>query len=232
MPDKELIIDVISDPHTKHEGIKLPGGDILICAGDISFRGTIKEVMPFLEWFAAQKYQHLILIAGNHDWLFEQAHAIVEEECKRKHITLLNDSGTEIEGIKVYGSPVTPEFHAWAFNRERGEKIKKHWDAIPTDTELLITHGPPHKILDRTYHGEVVGCADLANKIEQTSVKLHVFGHIHEAAGHKYFNSRTYVNASSVDGRYILNNPGYTRVRRGIDGEYLVDIPVPRLFTE
>lgn len=221
MEKKELKIDIISDTHTQHEKIKLPGGDILIHAGDVSYRGTIMEIFSFLEWFGNQKYNYLILVPGNHDWGFEQAFGVFEDECKRRQITLLNDSGVTIEGVKVWGSPVQPEFCDWAFNRKRGVEIKRHWDMIPEDTEILVTHGPPESILDMTFHGEHVGCADLYNKIVQTNIKLHVFGHIHEAAGHKYHDSRTFVNASSVDGRYILNKPGYTRVVKNEDSYFV-----------
>lgn len=221
MEKKELKIDLISDTHMQHDKIQLPGGDILIHAGDMSSSGTIKEIYPFLQWFAAQKYNHLILIPGNHDFGFEQAFGVFADECKRKHITLLNDSGVEVEGVKIWGSPIQPEFYDWAFNRKRGEEIRRHWDMIPDDTEILVTHGPPESILDRTYHGENVGCKDLYYKIIQTKIKLHVFGHIHEAAGYKYVDGRTYVNAASLDGRYRFNSPGYTRVTK-VDDYYFV----------
>lgn len=216
-----LKIDLISDTHTQHDKIALPGGDFLICAGDISYQGTIKEIYTFLQWFAAQPYKHLILVPGNHDWGFEQAFGIFADECKRKNIILLNDSSVELEGIKIHGSPIQPEFCDWAFNRERGEEIRKHWDLIPEDTEILVTHGPPHGILDKTTRNEQVGCMDLYHKIIQTKVKLHVFGHIHEGFGHQYLDGRTYVNASSVDGRYIMRKPGYTSVVKS-EGYYFV----------
>jgi len=218
-----LKIDLLSDTHSQHDRIITKGGDILIHAGDISYRGTIKEVMPFLEWFEAQKYTHKILVAGNHDWLFEQTPEVCREECERRGIILLNDSGTEVEGIKIWGSPVQPEFCAWAFNRERGEKIKRHWDLIPNDTELLITHGPPMNILDKTFHNEYVGCQDLWYKILETQVKLHVFGHIHEGRGHQYFMDRLFVNASAVDGRYRIVTGEPIRVVKGIDNTYLIE---------
>jgi Icc-related predicted phosphoesterase len=55
---------------------------------------------------------------------------------------------------------------------------------IPSDTEILITHTPPHMTLDRTRRGQHVGCEYLAQKLDQlTGCRLHVFGHIHEAHG-------------------------------------------------
>lgn len=220
-----LKIDCISDTHEKHEKIKLPGGDILIFSGDCSFRGGLGEVLSFLDWFAKQNYSHLVCIAGNHDWIFEENPTLMTQECKKRNIHLLNDSSVEIEGLKIWGSPIQPWFHDWAFNRERGSEIKKHWDLIPNDTDILVTHGPPHMILDdanaRGYSNHV-GCEDLYKKILETSVKLHVFGHIHEGRGHKYLDGRTYVNASSLDGSYIFDKPGYIRVIKQ-ENDYLVE---------
>jgi hypothetical protein len=56
-------------------------------------------------------------------------------------VIYLNDSGVEIDGLKFWGSPVQPYFHNWAFNRI-GDDICKHWELIPLDTDILITHGP------------------------------------------------------------------------------------------
>ena len=223
MEPQGLKIDLLSDTHCQESKIVTKGGDILIHAGDISYRGTIQEIYPFLEWFAAQNYKHKILVPGNHDRGFEKAYGVFEDECKRKGITLLNDSGIEVEGIKVWGSPIQPEFCSWAFNRERGEQIKKHWDLIPEDTELLITHGPPKDMGDETTRRERVGCEDLWNKILKTQVKLHVFGHIHEGRGYNYWNNRLFVNASAVDSKYRIVTGKPIRVVKGVDGIYLMN---------
>lgn len=222
----ELKIDCISDTHARHRKIKLPGGDILICAGDISGRGEGKEIIDFLDWYEDQDYSNLVMIAGNHDFGFEKEPEKWAKHCKDRGIILLNDSGVEIEGIKFWGSPVQPWFYDWAFNRGRGPEIQKHWDLIPLDTEVLITHGPPYLILDdanaRGYPNPV-GCQDLYNTIMKTQVKLHVFGHIHEGSGFKYQDGRTYVNAASLDGMYMFSPPGYKHVIKDIAGEYFVE---------
>lgn len=223
---QNLEIDAISDTHNKHKQIKLPGGDILIHSGDVSGRGQSGEILPFLDWYAEQDYSALILVPGNHDWGFAKEPERYAKECADRKIILLNDSGMEVEGIKIWGSPVQPWFHNWAFNRFRGAEIKKHWDLIPTDTEVLITHGPPSHILDAVPRGykeiEHVGCVDLYNRIIETKIKLHVFGHIHEGAGYKYDSGRTYVNASSLDGNYVFEKPGYKRIVK-LGEDYIVE---------
>lgn len=219
---KGIKIDCISDTHMRHDRLKLPGGDILIHGGDATSRGSEEEIREFLDWFQKQDYSHLVLIAGNHDWGFERNPSIWAKECETRNIHLLSDSGVELEGIKFWGSPVQPEFCNWAFNKQRGPEIDRHWQLIPNDTEILITHGPPHKIRDEAPRGGNVGCVDLFNKIIQTKIKMHVFGHIHEGAGHTYFMDRLFVNAASLDGRYNQRFPGFTRVVKTDEG-YVVD---------
>lgn len=81
--------------------------------------------------------------------------------------------------------------------------IKPHWDMIPENTDVLITHGPPHGILDQTVRGKLhVGCQELLEAVYRIKPKLHLFGHIHEARGKIEYDGITFMNASSVDLRY------------------------------
>ena len=188
----------ISDTHSLHRHIKIPDGDLLIHAGDVSSRGDMSEIEDFNEWLGTLPHPHKVIIAGNHDFGFErypkQAKALI------KNAKYLNDSKIVIGGLKIWGSPVQPWFYQWAFNRKRGKDIRKHWDMIPTDTDILITHGPPYGILDDTERGEKVGCADLMDTV-QTRVRprLHVFGHVHEAYGQQQVGGTLFVNAAVVN---------------------------------
>jgi Icc-related predicted phosphoesterase len=184
----------------------LPGGPILVHAGDVSGRGTEREIRLFLKWFSELPYTHKILISGNHDFFFEVAKPEEVEAILAEYpgITYLNDSGVTIEGIKFWGSPVTPFFHNWAFNRWPSE-IKPHWDMIPEEVDVLITHGPPFGILDKTHYSkEHVGCPLLLEKIKKIKPKVHVFGHIHEARGIRTEDDTTFINASVVTLQYEL----------------------------
>ena len=194
----------ISDTHGQHDRLPLPEGDMLLHAGDVSKRGKRTQVAEFLRWFARQEYTHKVFIAGNHDFFFEQEG---EEEIASMipdGVVYLNDSGVELEGLRIWGSPVQPWFFDWAFNRQRGADIKKHWDLIPPDTDILLTHGPAFGILDRTVRGEAVGCQDLLHKIQVVKPKLHLSGHIHEAYGHREQEGIHYANASVLDVEYQL----------------------------
>lgn len=201
-------IVAISDSHGQHHSLKqLPPGDMLIHAGDVSSRGGLAAVTNFLIWFSKQDYKYKIFIAGNHDFLFERETTEFIKSLIPKDVIYLNDSGIEIEGINIWGSPVQPWFHDWAFNRMRGDDIQKHWDLIPTNTDILITHGPPMKVLDITVHGHKhVGCQNLMDAIQKVKPKVHIFGHIHEAYGVEEQDGIKFINASVLNLQYELVN--------------------------
>jgi len=205
-----LNLVLISDTHGLHDQLQLPPGDVILHAGDISSRGTEKEIMKFLDWFGNLDYQHKVFIAGNHDFFFENNTPEEIAKIIPPNITYLNDSGTEIAGVKIWGSPITPWFFDWAFNRQRGAEIKKHWDLIPDDTDFLITHGPAHGILDKTTTGVAAGCKELLKKINETDIQLHLSGHIHEGYGERMVNGVRYINASVLDVRYRQINAPVT----------------------
>lgn len=205
----------ISDTHNQHSFInndilKNEDGaiDTIIHAGDISLRGTRNEISPFLNWYNKLPFKNKILIAGNHDFFFETGDKDVLKQMLSYHkgITYLNDSGVEIDGIKFWGSPVQPWFYNWAFNRVE-EAIKPHWDMIPSDTNVLITHGPIKGYLDRTIRGDSTGCPHLRDRIlDLTNLKLHVCGHIHEGYGKYDAFGCQLVNASVLDHNYKMSN--------------------------
>ncbi len=199
-------IVTISDTHGFHDLLSLPSGDILIHAGDVSGRGSESEVMGFLEWFADLDYVYKIFIAGNHDFYFEKNQPEKIKAIIPENVIYLNDSGISLNGLSFWGSPVTPWFYDWAFNRNRGSDIKKHWDLIPQNTDILITHGPVFGVLDRTMHGLNVGCEMLKNALESIRPKAHICGHIHEAYGQVQTENTLYINASVLDVRYRMAN--------------------------
>ena len=206
MKNKPLKIVAISDTHGQHRSLKLTKGDIIIHSGDVSKSGRPEEIQDFLDWFSKLKFAHKIFIAGNHDFLFENEHTDVLSKMIPEGVTYLNDSGVEIVGIKIWGSPVTPWFNDWAFNRDRGSEIKKHWDLIPNDTDILVTHGPPFGILDETVYGKRTGCEELLVRVSQVKPKYHIFGHIHEDYGQFIKGETTFINASVLDDWYDMKN--------------------------
>jgi predicted phosphohydrolase len=202
-----LKIVAISDTHCRHKSVKLPKGDLLIHAGDISYKGQRTEVADFLQWFAQQPFAHKIFIAGNHDFYFEKTHASDLKAIVPEGVVYLQDSGVVIDGITIWGTPVTPWFYDWAFNRHRGGAIAKHWNLIPPETNLLITHGPAFGILDTVLNGSHVGDKDLLKRVQEIKPAAHVFGHVHESYGRLKKGSTRFINASVLNEKYELVNP-------------------------
>jgi len=198
-------IALISDTHGFHAQVDVPMADILIHAGDISKLGTVAECADFFDWFSALPHQHKICIAGNHDFLAEKNSALFKSIIP-DNIIYLEDESVEVEGFKIWGSPIMPWFFNWAFNRQRGEAIRKYWEVIPIDTDIVVTHGPPHGIGDFTASGANAGCEDLLDILQKIKPRLHVFGHIHEGYGVIKKEGTTFVNASVVNLQYQVVN--------------------------
>ena len=197
----------IADSHGQHNKLTLPKGDVIIHAGDISRLGKENEVLDFLNWFKNLDFKHQIFIAGNHDFFFERNTDEYIQKIIPENVIYLCDNGVTIENIKIWGSPITPWFFNWAFNRYPGKEITNHWQLIPPDTDLLITHGPVFSKLDITKNGQNVGCKELLNTVEQIKPKVHICGHIHEGYGQICTPTTNFINASLLDENYILKNP-------------------------
>jgi Icc-related predicted phosphoesterase len=200
----------ISDTHCRHYNLKLPKGDVLIHAGDVTYRGRQDEVEDFLKWFREQPFRYKVFIAGNHDFFFQKTKKETLEKMIPREVIYLNDSGVELEGIKLWGSPITPFFFDWAFNRLRGATINKHWKLIPPDTDILITHGPVFGILDTVMNDRHVGCKDLLIKVKEIKPKVHVCGHIHESYGKAKKGDTLFINACVLNESYEFTNPPVT----------------------
>jgi predicted phosphohydrolase len=183
----------LSDTHTRHARIAVPDGDLLVHTGDFSGRGKEGEIRAFDAWLGTLPHRHKVIIAGNHDFAFE------DDPSARgwiQHAVYLEDEGLEIEGLRIWGSPWQPRFFDWAFNLDRGAPLRAVWAKIPEGIDILLTHGPPHRILDRTARGQEVGCEQLREAVFRVRPQLHVFGHIHEAHGEEFVDGVQFVNAS------------------------------------
>lgn len=200
-------IVLISDTHTKHRCLQIPPADLLIHAGDITYDGDLNDLLDFNTWLGEQtQVKNKVIVFGNHDLTGDLDHRKYDPKAESllSNCIYLNDSGCEIEGFKIWGSPMTPTFGwDWAFNRDRGSDIAAHWNLIPADTDILITHGPPYGVLDLPFgRPPSVGCLDLRDKIDQIKPRLHVFGHLHYCHGTMQLGDTLCVNASSLDEAY------------------------------
>lgn len=201
-------IVLISDTHSFHDQVQVPSGDILIHAGDFSRMGRMPEVTDFLDWFSALPHQHKIFISGNHDFMAESDPGLFRSLIPEGLYYLENES-LHLEGIHFWGSPITPTFMDWAFNRNRGSEIQRYWERIPEDVDILITHGPPFGVGDEVMpRGEQVGCESLRAIVDQIKPKYHLFGHVHEGYGQYEENGIHFFNGSNLNEYYeVVNAP-------------------------
>lgn len=194
----------------------LGSGDLLIVCGDLTATHTEKEHFKFNEWLENQKYKKIIVVAGNHDTWIEQNGCLGTADYDEQILEYLCDSGTEFEGLKIWGSPWTKTFpnmnpHCKAFTCETEEELSEKWAMIPDDIDILITHSPPYGIRDKNIHGECCGSKTLL--IECASIKplIHCFGHLHESYGDLWIpwkKGTKFINCSHVNERYqSVNKP-------------------------
>lgn len=197
----------MSDSHGRHDQIPVPDGDVLVHAGDFTGMGKEHEVRAFSDFVKKLPHKHKIVVAGNHEISFERdpmnARGWLGDVC-----IYLENSGTMVEGLKFWGSPVQPFFDysgTWVFG-ELEPKISETWAKIPDNTDVLVTHSPPWRILDTTTSGLSVGCKSLLTAVERIKPMLHIFGHIHEASGIANNDFTQFVNASVLDINYQVAN--------------------------
>ena len=200
-------IVIISDTHNLTP--ELPSGDLLIHAGDFTMRGEMDEVKQFSKWLSSiqDQFRYIILTPGNHDFWFDGNNSDVYPRTN-----VFVNQCIIIEGIKFWLSPYSNQFASWAFMGEENE-LSKIWNKIPTDTDVVVTHGPPKGILDlslfeykdMTKHA---GSQSLLYRILKIKPKVHIFGHIHEAYGEKYRKGIHFINASITNESYqAVNQP-------------------------
>jgi len=205
-------ICIISDTHGKHKQLSLPDAEMIIHCGDFTSVGKEHEVRNFMKWYSnLDQYKYKLIIAGNHDKLFEQSSSWAKSLIPN-NIVYLEDSEIIIEGIKFYGTPVQKIFFNWAFNRTEAV-LERHWKAIPDDTDVLITHSPPYGIGDYVSAGYSTdgpqGSPSLyLEVVKRIRPKIHCFGHIHEGYVIKEIDGIKFINASNLNFNYdCVNEP-------------------------
>ncbi|KAK3745092.1 hypothetical protein QZH41_004388 [Actinostola sp. cb2023] len=187
--------------------------------------GRMTEIRQFNEFMTSQRYSHKVVIAGNHDIVFDDENSeslypywrgsvggkLGAKEAKElledAKCTYLQDSEVTINGIRIYGSPWVPVFGNMAFMLPRGQELKEKWDQIPEGIDVLVTHGPPLGYGDLCISRARAGCIHLLDAVQhRVKPKYHVFGHIHEGYGILTNDVTTFINASIATVRYMPEN--------------------------
>ena len=213
---------VVSDTHNGHHEAQMPEeGDVLLHCGDFTNKHDWKSeayktsLGNFNRWLGEQPYPIRIVIAGNHEVGFNKLSA---EQIHKQYLSnathYLQDSSCVVHGLRVHGSP-------WTRSRNMGfsaskEEITEKWKLIHRDTDLLMTHLPPYLLHDLAWvgnTGEKEACSQcgikhptyrhwgersLRKEVESrlSRVRVHCYGHVHDAPGSTQLGKVTFINAS------------------------------------
>ena len=181
----------LSDTHNCHHRLRdLPEADVLVHSGDFTMTGSEAEALDFLNWFCDLPYKHKIFICGNHDeCLYEN-----NVDGLDPNVHYLRNSGIEIDGIKFYGVPMF-------MNDCITYRQARNYEAIPNDTDILITHSPAYGILD--FDDDVhYGSWEILSKLSTLNLKAHLFGHVHAQHGIESINDTLYSNGAIMNSDY------------------------------
>ncbi len=209
-----------SDTHLRE--FEAEPGDILVHSGDALSYGTFEELLKFRAQLVKikDKYKHIVFVAGNHDWIFDENFYLAEQTLKESipNIHVLHNQAIVLEGLKFWGSSDQPEFCSWAFNKSK-EELKKSYANIPDDTQVLITHCPARGYLDyviNRFHpeGYYCGSSELLHELPRLKkLKAHLFGHIHYSYGVRCFDGIIRSNAAICNERYdSVNKPNIIEI--------------------
>ncbi|KAL4787669.1 Ser/Thr protein phosphatase family protein [Aspergillus varians] len=201
----------VSDTHgytPSEAGFRLPAGDVLIHAGDLTNQGSISELRKTMDWIAAADYEVKIVICGNHDITLstpfctqhhgqfhnqaapnpEEFQALVANaspsivflQHQSALVRLRKPNGPNTV-FKVFGSPYSQCTGEWAFLYEP-DKAEELWRGIPLDSDIVVTHMPP-RLHCGMGDGAVGGCEGLRGRLEMVRPGLAVCGHVHKLRG-------------------------------------------------
>ncbi|KAG6333684.1 hypothetical protein ID866_5402 [Astraeus odoratus] len=161
----------LSDTHSAT--FDVPPGDVLLHSGDLSLLGKYDHVKTTVDWL--RTLPHPVKMQ-----LFNSEETGIVYLQDQKHTFRAKEGGRE---WSIYGFPWQPWFGGWAFNY-RPDEAQALVSAIP-EVDILLTHGPPHTILDFALNKQHVGCPELLAHLSnmQRPPLLHCFGHIHESHG-------------------------------------------------
>ena len=188
VPPADVVI-IAGDVCPDVTGSAQPGRHLMAARGQLEFLRT--QFAPWLERLPAER---VVLVWGNHDYAGE----LPTSSLPALRADVLTDRGIEIDGISIYGSPWTfmmPD--VWAFDAPE-DQIDGYLQAMPARVDILVTHGPPHGVLDRLISGKRVGSHAIKSAVERVKPRLHIFGHIHESRGQE----GTSHNVSVLDENY------------------------------
>lgn len=194
----------------------IPECELLIMAGDYARTRNIEQQRRFYEgeftdYLNQIPAKYIVAIAGNHDLALEKDRQLADA----LPWIYLQDSAIELEGVKIYGTPYVPKFYDWAFMEEEGALVTR-FEKIPFGLDILITHGPAYRFLDKNNMGTHCGSFSLLSRIKEVMPDSVVHGHIHEGRGIASLGATRLYNVAYVDSD---NTPKYNAVNIPLKAE-------------
>ncbi|KAJ5697968.1 hypothetical protein N7488_011652 [Penicillium malachiteum] len=205
----------VSDTHgyiPSEAGMKLPAGDVLIHAGDLTNKGSLAELRRTMDWISKADFEIKIIVAGNHDVTLDPelyakherdfhgsrledprqcleivtsaAPSVIYLQHQAAIINLTREDGPN-NSFKIFGSPCSQFEGNWAFGYNDGKDATALWDQIPQDSDIIVTHTPPQSHCDKKPTGKHVGCNALRQALRRVRPPLAVCGHVHEGRGYE-----------------------------------------------
>lgn len=187
----------LSDTHEAHDYIDVPGGDLLLHCGDLSFQdrgelGSKGRLETFNSFLGSLPHKRKVFIGGNHDQVLVDLGRKEVQKIMTNAIYLENSEVTleDLGGLRIYGSPTSPRGGSGnkAFQKSSQKSLKEVWEKIPHGIDILLTHGSEDNLFREIHHKKPA---------------VHVSGHFHMLHGARFAGNTAFINASILDNRYF-----------------------------
>lgn len=221
-------IVAISDLHGQFPFKRVPPDtDLLIVAGDLcpdifpngrkrpthAFKEPARQKQwfeeAFIPWATTCGAHDVAITWGNHDFcgrLYPRGAYL-----HPSGVHILTDARVTFHGLQFWFTPWSNQFMDWAWMKPHDE-LAEIYAAIPSDTDVLVSHQPPYGCGDLYPDMESgklrhIGSSELLYHIERVRPKKVVCGHLHSGHGrYRVADGATEVlNVAVLDETYTLS---------------------------
>lgn len=163
----------ISDTHNLQP--KIPDGDVLIHAGNLTQAGNLEELEETIKWLNSLPHTHKLVVGGEHDYLLQFRNRypidwgnIIYLQDEHRKTDFPNGRSLHFYGTSLVKNPA-------GLHPLNGT----HTEITAKEIDVLITHPPP------LYHLDVDGYGSkfILDELWRIRPTLHVFGQIHGGYG-------------------------------------------------
>ena len=111
--------------------------------------------------------------------------------------------------LTVYASPFTPSVDAdWGFQYRVGDDHTYDIGQGDESPDIVLTHGPPQGVLDRTADQKRLGCPQLFAAVARSRPLVHCFGHVHASWAARHIAWRENISADSTPTHFTAIDNG------------------------